>query len=58
MPDTTPGTTAAATALAAPLRLRSGLVLPNRLVKAAMTEGLADRDRPLVMDVGGRVDHP
>lgn len=47
MPDTTPptpGATATAAALAAPLQLRSGLVLPNRLVKAAMTEGLADRD--------------
>jgi 2,4-dienoyl-CoA reductase-like NADH-dependent reductase (Old Yellow Enzyme family) len=25
-----------------PLRLRCGLVLPNRLMKAAMSEGLAD----------------
>lgn len=32
-----------AEALAQPLELRSGLQLENRLVKAAMTEGLADR---------------
>jgi 2,4-dienoyl-CoA reductase-like NADH-dependent reductase (Old Yellow Enzyme family) len=30
--------------LAQPLRLRSGLVLTNRIAKAAMTEGLATRD--------------
>lgn len=30
--------------LAEPLRLRSGLVLRNRIAKAAMTENLADRD--------------
>ncbi len=30
--------------LATPLRLRSGLVLENRFVKAAMSEGLADAD--------------
>ena len=30
-----------------PLTLSSGLTFPNRLVKAAMTEGLADpRNRP------------
>ena len=33
--------------LARPLRLRSGLVLPNRIARAAMTEGLAgNRGRP------------
>lgn len=36
-------TTSPADALARPLTLRSGLQLDNRLVKAAMTEGLADR---------------
>ncbi|MFT6803949.1 MAG: 2,4-dienoyl-CoA reductase-like NADH-dependent reductase (Old Yellow Enzyme family) [Nitriliruptoraceae bacterium] len=35
---------ASASALAQPLTLRSGMTLPNRLVKAAMTEGLANRD--------------
>ena len=30
--------------LAAPLRLPSGAVLPNRIVKAAMSEGMADAD--------------
>lgn len=30
--------------IADPLTLRSGLTLPNRLAKAAMTENLADRD--------------
>lgn len=34
----------AADPLAAPLRLPCGAVLPNRLAKAAMTEGLADPD--------------
>ena len=29
-------------ALAEPLRLPSGAVLPNRIVKAAMSEGIAD----------------
>lgn len=33
-----------ATTLDQPLALRSGLVLPNRLAKAAMTENLADGD--------------
>ena len=36
--------TSAVDALASPLVLRSGLRLGNRLVKAAMTEGLADAD--------------
>jgi 2,4-dienoyl-CoA reductase-like NADH-dependent reductase (Old Yellow Enzyme family) len=31
-------------ALAEPLRLPSGVVLPNRIVKAAMSEGMADAD--------------
>ncbi|MEM7768489.1 MAG: NADH:flavin oxidoreductase/NADH oxidase family protein [Pseudomonadota bacterium] len=34
--------TAAAVSIASPLTLASGLVIPNRLAKAAMTEGLAD----------------
>jgi len=38
-----PTTSPTDTALAEPLELRSGMVLGNRLVKAAMTEGLADR---------------
>ena len=33
-----------AVALSTPLTLRSGVVLPNRLGKSAMTEGLADAD--------------
>ena len=32
------------TPLSRPLRLPSGAVLPNRIVKAAMSEGLADVD--------------
>ncbi|KAK7991789.1 hypothetical protein PG996_013198 [Apiospora saccharicola] len=31
-------------AIAKPLKLRCGLTLPNRLAKAALAEGLADRD--------------
>jgi 2,4-dienoyl-CoA reductase-like NADH-dependent reductase (Old Yellow Enzyme family) len=31
--------------IAQPLTLKCGLTLPNRLVKASMTEGLADRKR-------------
>ena len=30
--------------IAQPLTLRCGLTLPNRVVKAAMAEGLADKD--------------
>lgn len=37
-------TTRATPTLASPLRLPCGLELPNRLAKAAMTEGLAGRD--------------
>lgn len=46
-PSATTAATTDATALdllREPLTLRSGLELPNRLVKAAMTESLADRD--------------
>ena len=43
--DATPETNDAEPAtLGSPLRLRCGAVLPNRIAKPAMTEGLADAD--------------
>ncbi len=42
MPDTSQSTTSDAVALDQPLTLPCGAVIPNRLAKAAMTEGLAD----------------
>lgn len=36
------------TVLSDPLELPCGVVLPNRLVRAAMTESVADRRRSLV----------
>ena len=43
--------------LAEPLKLRCGAVLPNRICKAAMTEGLADARAHPIAAVAGRLAH-
>ena len=42
--DPNPDTNEGPVTLGSPLRLRCGAVLPNRIAKPAMTEGLADAD--------------